>query len=187
MPHVVDPFRAGFVRHGFGIDAICCEALLENGVREAEIRALAVVESVVGVCHVVMSPAELRRVESNDTSREPRLMGAREQRDRQLVIMRLIQLEKPRSLPISSAYVLYRLTASRGQAVRQIQFFGDFGDGQFARGVIDFVNPNGREADGRGDFVSENCGCCVAGVGVDEHARDYAVAVEGLAVGEVGC
>lgn len=48
--------------------------------------------------------------------------------------------------------------------------------------MVDFVYADGCEADGRGDAVSEDGGASVPGVGVDEHAWDYAVAVEGLPV-----
>lgn len=69
---------------------------------------------------------------------------------------------------------------------REVELFGEFGDGQLAGRVVDFVGADGREAEGRGDFVAENCGGGVAGIGVNEHAWDDAVAVEGLTVGEVG-
>ena len=68
MPDGVDPFRSRFVRHGFGIDSIGCEAFLENGIREAEIGTDAVVEGVVGVCDVFVPPAELPCVEGEDAS-----------------------------------------------------------------------------------------------------------------------
>lgn len=52
--------------------------------------------------------------------------------------------------------------------------------------MVDFVNPYRRETNRSGDFLAENLSFGVALVGVLEHARDYAVAVEGLSVGEVG-
>ena len=66
MPDVVDPFRSRFIGHGLRIDAVGRETLLEHRVREPEVRALAVVESVVGIRDVVVPPAELRRVEGDD-------------------------------------------------------------------------------------------------------------------------
>ena len=186
MPDIVDPFSARFVRHGLRIDAIGRETLLEYRVREAKICAQAVVEGVVGVRDVVVPPPELRRVEGDDAGREPGLVGAGEQRDCQLVVVRLVQLEEARGFAVRGADVLDRLAAGGGQAVGQIELFGDFGDGQLAGWVVDLVDADGREADGRGDFVTEDRGGGVAGVGVDEHARDDAVAVKCLTIGKVG-
>lgn len=100
--------------------------------------------------------------------------------------MRLVQLEEPRGFTICSTNVLDRLAAGGGEAVGQIELFGNFGDGQLAGGVVDFVDAYGGKPDGSGDFVAEDFGGDVTRVGVDEHAWDDAVAVEGLAVGEVG-
>jgi hypothetical protein len=110
---------------------------------------------------------------------------SREQGNRQLIVVRLVQLEKPRAFAISFPDVLNRLAASCGQAVRQIKLFGYFCHGELAEWVVDFVDADGREADGRGNFVSKDLGGGVALVGVLQHARDDAVAVEGLSVGEV--
>lgn len=51
--------------------------------------------------------------------------------------------------------------------------------------MVDLVDADGREADGRGDGVVEDRGSCVAVVGVDELVGDYAVPEEGLPVDEV--
>lgn len=113
-------------------------------------------------------------------------MGAGQQGDCQFVVVRLVQLEESRGFAVRSTNILDRLAAGGGEAVGQVELFGDFGDGQLAGGVVDFVDAYGGEADGRGDFVAEDFGGGVTRVGVDEHSWDYAVAVEGLAVGEVG-
>ena len=52
--------------------------------------------------------------------------------------------------------------------------------------MVDFVDANWGEADGCGHGVPEDRGRGVARVGVDELAGDDAVAIEGLAVREVG-
>jgi hypothetical protein len=53
--------------------------------------------------------------------------------------------------------------------------------------VVDFVDADRCEPDGRRYTVPEDLGRCVAEVRVDELVGDYAVAVEGLSVCEVGC
>ena len=52
--------------------------------------------------------------------------------------------------------------------------------------MVDLVYADRGEAYGRRDAMAEDGGCGIASVSVDEHAGDYAVAVEGLAVCEVG-
>jgi hypothetical protein len=52
--------------------------------------------------------------------------------------------------------------------------------------MVDFVYADWGEADGSVDFVAEDGGAGVAFVGVDEHAWDDAVTVEGLSVCGVG-
>jgi hypothetical protein len=112
---------------------------------------------------------------------------SREQGDGQLVVVRLVQLEEAWAFAIGFADVFDRLAAGCGQAVGQVELFGYFCHGEFAEGVVDFVDSDGREADGRGDFVPEDLGGGVALVGVLQHTRDDAVAVEGLSVCEVRC
>jgi len=67
------------------------------------------------------------------------------------------------------------------KAVREVEFFGDGGDGDLASGVVDFVYANGGEADRGGDFVAKDCGGGVADISIDELSGDDAVAEEGLA------
>jgi hypothetical protein len=52
--------------------------------------------------------------------------------------------------------------------------------------VIDLVDAYWGESDWGRDRVSEDGGCRVAEVRVNELIGDYTVAVEGLSVGEVG-
>lgn len=186
VPDIVDPLGTRLVRHGHRIDPVLRQPLLKHWIAESQIRAEPVVERVIAVRDVVVPPAELPRVEREDASGEPRLVRARQQRDGQLVVVRHVELEEARALAVGGADVLDRLTAGRRQAVGQVELLGDFGDGQLAGGVVDLVDADGREADGRGDLVAEDFRLGVALVGVAQHARDDAVAVEGLAVREVG-
>jgi hypothetical protein len=186
VPHIINPLGARLVGHSLRIDPSLLQPLLENRIAESQIRPDAVVEGVVGVGDVVVPPPELPRVEGQNTGAETGLVSPRQQRNRQLIIVRQVQLEEPRSFTIGFADIFDRLAARCRQAVRQVQFFGDFRHGQFACGVVDFVDADGSEADGRRDFVAEDGGRGVAVVGVAQHSRDDAVAVEGLSVCEVG-
>lgn len=68
-----------------------------------------------------------------------------------------------------------------GEAIGEVEFVSDFGYGKFAKWVVNFVYPDGGEADWCGNFVAKYCRCGVAEVGVDELAGDYSVTEEGLA------
>ena len=81
--------------------------------------------------------------------------------------MRHVELEKARPGPVCGADVFDRGTACCGQAVGEFQLAGDFCDGGFAGCVVDFVDADGREADGCVDFVPEDGRCGVALVCVD--------------------
>lgn len=69
----------------------------------------------------------------------------------------------------------------RGEAIGEVELVSDFGYGQFAKWVVNFVYSNGGEADWGGNFVAKYCRCGVAEIGVDELAGDYSMAEEGLA------
>jgi hypothetical protein len=71
----------------------------------------------------------------------------------------------PRAIGFS--YLFDTGTSGCGKTVRQIKLAGDFCNGCFAGWVVDFVNADGREADGRGDAVAEDLSRGVAVVGVD--------------------
>ena len=186
MPHAVDPQGAGLLGLGLGIDARGREALSKHGVREPQVGADASVEGVVAGGDVVVAPAQLPRVGREDAGRKARVESALEQRHGQFVVVRHVELVEPGTVAIGGGDVFDRGAAGGAEAVGQVELFGHGGDGQFAEGVVDFVDADGGEADGGGDFVPEDGGAGVAGVGVDELAGDDAVAEEGLAVGEVG-
>lgn len=59
MPDIVYPFGTCFVGLLYRINTVFCESLLEDWVRQAQISTDAVVEGVVAVCNVVVSPSEL--------------------------------------------------------------------------------------------------------------------------------
>ena len=59
MPDIVYPFGTSFVGFLLGINAVLCESLLEDWVGQATISTDTVVEGVVAVCDIVMSPSEL--------------------------------------------------------------------------------------------------------------------------------
>jgi hypothetical protein len=82
-----------------------------------------VVEGAVGVGDVVVPSPEPPRVEREDAGAETGVVGPRQQRNRQLIIMRQVQLENPRAFAVGFADILDRLAAlaARGrQAVRQV-------------------------------------------------------------------
>ena len=111
--------------------------------------------------------------------------GALEERDSKFIVVGHVELEEAGPGAVGGAYVFDWGAAGCGKAVGEVELFGDGGDGEFAEGMVDFVDADWREADGCGDFVAEDCGGCVAGIGVDKLTGDYAVAEEGGAVGKV--
>lgn len=186
MPHVVDPHGAGLFRVRLGVDTRGREALLEDGVGEAQVGADAFVEGVVARRDVVVAPAELPRVGCEDADGEAGFEGAFEEGHGQFVVVRHVELVEAGAVAIGCGDVLDRRAAGGAEAVGEVELFGDFGDGEFAERVVDLVDADGSEADGSGDFVPKDRGRGVSDVGVNELARDDAVAEEGLAVGEVG-
>jgi hypothetical protein len=63
VPDIVYPFGTCFVRFLYRINAVLCESLLEDWVGQAQIGTDTVVEGVVAVCDVVVSPSELPSAE----------------------------------------------------------------------------------------------------------------------------
>jgi len=59
MPNIVYPFSTSFVGFLHGINAVLCKSLLEDWVGQSQIGSDAVVEGVIAVCDVVVSPSEL--------------------------------------------------------------------------------------------------------------------------------
>lgn len=186
MPHVVDPQRARLFRLRARINPRGREALLEHGVRQADVGADAPVEGVVARRGVVVPPSELPGVGREDAGGEAGREGAREQRDGQLVVVRHVELEEAGAGAVGGGDGFDGGAAGRAEAVGEVELLGDARDGEFALRVVDFVDADGGEADGGGDGVPEDGGAGVAGVRVDELAGDDAVAEEGLPVGEVG-
>ena len=186
VPDIVDPFRTRLVRHGLRIDTIFRQPLPEYRVGETNVRADTVVEGVVGSVDVVVAPAELPCVDGQDTGREARVVGTLEQRYGELVIVRHVQLEEPRSVAVSFGDILDRRRTGGAETVWQIQLFRNFGDGKFAQRMVDLVDAYGREANRCADLVAPDLVCGVALVGVHQHTWDDLVSEEGLSVGEMG-
>lgn len=183
VPHIVDPQRARLLGLRLGIDARGREPLLKHGVREAQIRADALVEGVVARRDVVVPPAELPRVGCEDAGGKAGLEGPGEERDRELVVVRHVELVEAGAFAVGGRDVFDGCAARGAEAVGEVELFGDLSDGQFAQRVVDFVDADRRKADWRRHFVPEDRRRRVPDVGVDELAGDDAVPEEGLAVG----
>lgn len=97
-----------------------------------------------------------------------------------------IELEKPGAGAVGCSDFFDGGGPGRGEAIGEVELVSDFGYGQFAKWVVNFVYSNGGEADWGGNFVAKYCRCGVAEIGVDELAGDYSVAEEGLAYCGVG-
>lgn len=132
-----------------------------------------------------MAPAQLPGIGGEDHGIEPGLPGAVEQGDGQLVVVRHVQLEEARSVPVGCADVFDRCAARRGQTVGEVEFARDLGDGDLALVVVDFVDADRCEPDGCGYLVAEDFGGCIPQVRVYQLVGDDPVAVEGLSVGQV--
>lgn len=113
-------------------------------------------------------------------------MRALQEGDRKFVVVRHVELKEPWTGAVCCSDVFDGCGAGGGEAVGEVEFLGYLCDGEFAQRVVDLVYADWSKADGGADFVSEDRGFRVPFVGVDEHAGDDAVPVEGLSVGEVG-
>ena len=185
MPHVIDPKRTRPLRIRLRIDALLREPFPKHRVGEPQFGADAAVESVIARRDVVVPPAELPGIGGEEAGGEARLVCAFQERDGQFVVVRHVQLIEARTGAVGFRDGLDGRRARGAEAVREVEFLGDGGDGELAEGVVNFVDADRGEANRGGDFVPEDGGCRVAQVGVDELAGDDAVSVEGLAVGEV--
>lgn len=90
-------------------------------------------------------------------------------------------MEKPGARTVGSSDFFDRGGPGGGEAIGEVELVSDFGYGEFAEGVVNFVYPNGGKADWSGNFVAKYCRCGVAEVGVNQLAGYYSVAEEGLA------
>lgn len=186
MPDVIDPERPRALGVRLGIDAVLREAFPKHGVREPQVGADAAVEGVVARGDVVVAPAELPGVGGEDAGGEAGVVGARQERDGELVVVRHVELEETWAGAVGGRDGFDGRRARGAEAVGEVELLGDGRDGELAERVVDFVDADGGEADGRRDFVPEDGGRRVTQVRVDELAGDDTVPVEGLAVGEVG-
>lgn len=92
-----------------------------------------------------------------------------------------IELEKPGAGAVGCSYFFDGGGPGGGEAIGEVELVSDFGYGEFTEWVVNFVYPDGGEADWGRNFVAKYCRCGVAEIGVDELAGDYSVAEEGLA------
>jgi hypothetical protein len=189
MPHIINPHRTRLIRLSIRINPLLPQPPLKHRITQPQISAAPVIKRVVRGRYIIMSPAQLPRIQRQYARRKPTVRRALQQRPRKLVVVRHVELEEPHAAffppcarVIGPPDVFNRLAARRAETIRQSQFAGDSSEGQFAVRVVDFINPEGREADGRRYLVPEYVRCRVALVRVDEHAGHDAVAVEGLAV-----
>lgn len=121
---------------------------------------------------------------SQDTRCESTVHSPLHQTHRQLVVMRQIQLEEPSRLIVLCAFnvdststlpaliiarrhILDTRTTGCAERVRQAKFSRNLGDRQLCFGMIDLVDADGCEANGRGNLVAEQCCCRGAFVDVD--------------------
>jgi len=185
MPNIINPHRTSLIRLFLRIDALFLHPFLKHRIRQSQISTNAMVERIITLRLIMMSPRQLPCIKRQYTRREPTLMRPRQQRYRQLVVMRHIELEEPGPFPVRGTNIFDRIRACGGQTIWQIQLFRDFRYRQLPEGVVDLVDADGREANGCADFVPENRGFRVPCVRVNEHLWNYAVAVEGLSVCEV--
>ncbi len=181
VPDIIDPGGASALGVFLRVDAHGCKTLFEDGVTETEIGANAAVEGVVSYCDVVVAPAELPCIGCEDADVEAGVKGAGEEGNCQLVVVGHVELVEAGALAVCFGDFLDWVGAGGRKAVREVEFFGDGGDGDLASGVVDFVYANGGEADRGGDFVAKDCGGGVADISIDELSGDDAVAEEGLA------
>lgn len=59
MPDIVNPLGTCFIRFLLGVNAVFGEPLLEDWIRQTQISTNTVVESVVAVCYIIVSPSQL--------------------------------------------------------------------------------------------------------------------------------
>lgn len=147
MPDGVDPHGARLVGVGGRVDAGGGEAFLEDRVREAQVGADAVVEGVVACCDVVVAPAELPGVCREDAGREAGFVGPCEERDGELVVVGHVELVEAGAGAVGFGDGFNRVAACCAETVGEIELFGDFGDGEFAERIVNFVYANWSEAD----------------------------------------
>lgn len=82
-------------------------------------------------------------------------MGPCEERDCQFVVVRHVELVEAWGGAVCGGDGFYGGAAGGGEAVGEVELFGDGGDGEFAERVVDFVYSDWSEADGGGDWVVE--------------------------------
>lgn len=203
MPDTVDPRGPGLLRVLRGIDAHVPQPFLEHRIGQAHVCADAAVEGVVGGGDVVVAPAQLPRVGGENARGEAAVHDALEKRNGKLVVVGQIQLEEADGAIVVSAFhpdgvghfspcivvccdVFDRAGSGRAQRIGETQLTGYLCHRQLALWVVDLVDADGSESEGRRDLVAEQCGGGVALIDVHQLSRDDSMSEEGLAVGDMG-
>ena len=151
VPDAVDPHCPGLVRLRDGIDPCFFQPLLEYWVAQAQVGADAVVESVVACGDVIVPPAQLPRIRRQDAGVKPRFPRAGQEGNRELVIVRHVELVEAGTVAVGRADGFDGRGACGREAVGQVELFGNGCDGEFTERVVDFVYADGGEANGCGD------------------------------------
>ncbi len=95
-------------------------------------------------------------------------------------------MKESRSRAVCFADIFDTVASSRRQAVGQVELLGYFGHGKLSSGMVNAVDANWCKSNRGRHSVAKDLGCSVSLVGVNQHARDDTVPIEGLSVGEMG-
>lgn len=184
VPNVlVNPLRTRLFRVGLGIDTSLFQAFLEDRVLQTKIAcSMLMIESIVAGKDVVVAPAKGPGIGGQHARIEARVPGTLHHGNCLFIIMALIQLEEPWAVSIGFSDVLDAVAASRRKAIGQIQFFCNFCHRELTGGMIDTVDANGSKTNRRRDFVAEDLGGRVPGVGINQGSRHDAMAEKCLAI-----
>lgn len=119
MPDVlVDPLRTRCLWILLRVDADFCQSLQENGILEAQIPStMFMVESIVPIEDVVVSPAERPSIGCNHANIEAGVEGSLEHGNADLIVVTLIELEEPRAASIGLPDVLDTVASGRREGV----------------------------------------------------------------------
>lgn len=188
MPDVlINPFLARLLWVLLRVNSSLLEALLENRVLETEITcSVIVVEGVVSSEDIVVTPAKGPGVRSQHASIEAVVKGSLEHGDAELIVGTLVQLKESRSRAVCFADIFDTVASSGRQAVGQVELLGYLGHRKLSGRVVNAVDANWCKSNGGRHAVAKDFGCSVSLVGVNQHARDDAVPIESLSVGEMG-
>ena len=188
MPDIlINPFRTCLLGILLRINASLCQSFQENWILQAQIPStMLMVECIVANENIVVSPGERPGVRGNYASIVSRVEGALQHGNTDLVIVTLIELEEPRTIPISFSDILDAVASGGREAICQIQLLCHLGDRELAGRVVDAVDADRGKTHWGGHPMAEDLGCAVSCVRVDQLPGYDAMTVEGLSVCKVG-